>query len=401
MNQARGYTNYILFAALFANALLLILYIGELSISANEAKIVFESEHLLAYFARFFLELFGYNDYALRLPFVLIHIVNATLLYLISKKILKKPQDSLIALFLYILLPGILTSALLVSKSGIVTFFLLLFIFTYFKNRKISLLLLPFYAVLDTSFSALFLALFFYFLYKKRDREIVFTLLLFTINMYIFGFDDGGGKPKGHFLDTIGAYAAIFSPLLFVYLFYSLYRTLIKEDKNIIWFLSFCALAISILLSFRQKVDIENFAPYIVIATPLMLKTFLNGLRVRLPEFRKKYKIISFFVLTTLLLSVVVAFINKPFYHFYSDSKKHFAYKYQIAKDLALRLKEDGIDEISSDDRDLLLRLKFYGIEQGESYFISQRSVEKAQEVSIFYTSKRVASFYVTKLPKN
>jgi hypothetical protein len=45
--------------------------------------------------------------------------------------------------------------------------------------------------------------------------------------MYSF---DTGGKPKGYFLDALGVYAAIFSPLLFLYFIYSMYRILIKEE---------------------------------------------------------------------------------------------------------------------------------------------------------------------------
>ncbi len=386
---------------LLMDAALLFFYVGELSISGHEAWMLYEGDDFVSSFSRFFLDYFGWNDYALRVPFITIHLLNTSLIYLLSKEFLKKEGDALIATLLYLLLPGVTTSAMLLSKAGIVTLFTLLFVYLSSKKSRIANYLLVFLAFLDNSFSILFLALFFYALYTKENRTIVFSLILFAINMYIFGFDDGGDKPKGHFLDTIGAYAAIFSPLLFIYLIYSLYRSLIKEEKNLLWFIAFTAFALSILLSFRQRLQVEDFAPFLVIATPLLLKTFLNGLRVRLPQFRKKYKVISFFALSTLVFTFLSAFINKPFYHFYTEPENHFAYRYQVAKELSEKLKKLGLSGVTSDNSELLYRLRFYGVPSGDEFFITKKEQKHALKVSIFYTSQKIATFYVTKIHKN
>lgn len=83
---------------------------------------------------------------------------------------------------------------------------------------------------IDNSFAMFYIALFIYAAMNRKMDMLVLTLILFGTSMFLYGFDTGG-KPKGYFVDTFGVYATVFSPFLFLYFIYSMYRILIKEDK--------------------------------------------------------------------------------------------------------------------------------------------------------------------------
>lgn len=373
-------------------------YTSAISISGHEAKIVYLQETILHDTVIVSMNLFGWDDLGLRIPFLFIHAVNAVLIYFLSKRLLRKPADALFATLVYLMLPGVNSAALLISKAGFLITCVLVLVLILPNYRKLSLALLCGFMILDNAFAVLYLALFFYALYKKDNVLIVLSLLMFAVNMYIFGFDDGG-KPKGYFLDTFGVYSVIFSPLVFIYFFYSIYRTLVKEEKTILWFIVFVTFAFSLMLSFRQKIRIEDFAPLFVIGAPLMIRTFLHGYRVRLPQFRKKYRMMFQIVISSLILNFIFIFWNKPLYHLYDENENHFAYHSQVAKELATQLKEKGFEHLKVDNTELALRLKFYGIESGKEYLLSDiKLLDSSQEVSIFYTSEKTASFYVTKI---
>jgi hypothetical protein len=224
------------------------------------------------------------------------------------------------------------------------------------------------------------------------------SLILFGISMYMFGFDTGG-KPRGYFLDTLGVYATIFSLFLFIYFIYVLYRILIKEEKNLLWYISFSTFVLSLLLSLRQKLYLEDFGPFVVIAIPLVVQVFFNSYRVRLPQHRKYHNISFSVVFVFLLINLSLSYFNKPIYHFLKENNNHFAYKYHIAKDLAKILKEKNIYNIKTDDKKLELRLKFYGIQSGGMYKLSHSSFKKEsfETVDIQYFEKTVKSFYLYK----
>jgi hypothetical protein len=125
-------------------------------------------------------------------------------------------------------------------------------------------------------------------LYKKKNTFLIFNVILLLGSLFLFGISSHG-TPKGHFLDAIGIYAAIFSPIIFIYIFYVLYRRYLTKDFDILWFISSVILVLSLLLSFRQRVNLEIFAPYVILALPLMAQSFESSYRVRLNIFRKRY----------------------------------------------------------------------------------------------------------------
>jgi len=382
---------------LVLSSVFLVLETSAISISANEADIFFNGHGIVHYVSHLFIGLLGQNDLALRLPFIIFHILSLFLIYKIGKLFLKRKIDRIVSTAIFALLPGINSAAILVNSASIVIFLTLLFVYLYMYNYKlISYAVLILALFVDNSFSVLYLSLFFYAMSKKDNKLLLFSIILFAISMYMYGFDDGG-KPRGYFLDTFGVYAAIFSPFLFLYYIYSLYRILIKEEKNLLWYISFVAFVFSLLLSFRQRVQLEDFAPFATLAIPLMVKVFFNSYRVRLPEFRKWHRAIAVFVVLFLVINTFFTFVNKPLYPFFKNPKRHFAYKYHIAKELADRLKEKNIYKINMANQWLALRLKFYGIQNGgDKILVENRYNSKKEEmIKISYYGTIVARFYI------
>lgn len=390
------YNNYFYF--LLATSVVVLLYVSTtLSISYKEALNVFVNTSVLTVLTNTSIYIFGQNDIALRLPFIIFYILTVLLMYKMTEGYYKYEKDRLLSITIFMILPGVLSASLLVNSAIIVTFFTLLYIFFYEKNKTHSYLLLLILLFIDNSFAILYLALFFFAL-KNRDKKLlIVTLILFSISMYIYGFDTQG-KPKSYFLDTFAIYSTVFSPLLFIYFIYTIYRRGIKNDRTLTWYISTTALLLSLLFSFRQKIYIEDFAPYVVIALPFMLRSFYHSYRVRLPEFRKKHVISAALVIFMLLLNVFLTVINKPLYIVIQNPKKHFVYKYHYIKELAEELKRENVNYIYSDEKDLVLRLKFYGIKSGKDYFLTRKDSSNIRNtISVNYYGKEIYKINIIK----
>ena len=77
--------------------------------------------------------------------------------------------------------------------------------------------------------------------------------MLYVFSIYIYGFN-AHGTPTGHFLDIIGVYSAILTPVIFIYLIYVLYRRAISKEIDEIWYISGIAILLSFTsISFDQK----------------------------------------------------------------------------------------------------------------------------------------------------
>ncbi|HIC44425.1 MAG TPA: hypothetical protein EYO73_09150 [Sulfurimonas sp.] len=391
---------YKLSALVAVHTLLLLFFTSQLSISYYEANIFFNQNNLLHYIIKFSTFIFGQNDLALRLPMILMHAIGAFLYYDISKFLFKKQGDKLWNALIYLLLPGINSAGIMVDGAGLVLFLLLIFLFIYKHKRNLAYYLLPSYAFIDASFAFMYLGLIFYAMEKRNTKLLFLSVLLFGISMYIFGIDISG-HPKNHFLSTLGIYAAVFSPIVFIYLIYALYRWGVKEERTLLWYLGTTAFLFSMLLSFRQQMKLEELAPYMIIATPIMVKTFLSSYRIRLSEFRKQYRILLMVGMGFLLLSTLGIFFNKYLYLFISNPSKHFVYKNHIAKELAIELKKMHINTLITRNERLQLRLKFYGIEKAyENNLEDKKPSLKSENVTISYIGVETAKYYVTKLYK-
>jgi len=387
-----------LFYTLLAIVLSILLYTANtLSISYKEALNVFVNTSLLSIISNTFIYIFGQNDIALRVPFLIFYLLSVLLMYNLTEGFFKKESDRFISILIFMLLPGLLSASLLVNSAIIVTFLTLLYIYYFEKTKKHSYILLVLFLFVDNSFAIFFLALFFYSLRHKDSKLLWISLLLFGISMVIYGFDTGG-KPRGFLVDTFAIYASIFSPLLFIYFFYSVYRMGIKKERGLVWYIATTSLVFSLLFSFRQRIYIEDYAPFVVIFLPHMIKSFFHTLRVRLPQFRYRHYYVSLLVLLVLFINVLVTIINKPIYLVLENPKKHFIYKYDFAKEIAYQLKQNNIDKIQSNNKELLLRLKFYGIEEGNQYFITTDKQSFFDlKLAINYLGKDIITTYVIK----
>ncbi len=381
------------------DAIILLTQTLEISISYSEASLVYGDFSFLQFFVKSSIYLFGQNDFALRLPMIITHLLSDALLYEISKKYVSKETDRLWLILLFILLPGVISAALLVNSAGLVIFGLFLFLYLQEKFSNIGTNLLLFsYLFVDQGFAYLFLGLSVYHLYSKQKYGAFYNMALFLSSVYMYG-SRTFGVPKGHFLDTIGIYSTIFTPIIFVFIFYTLYRRLLAQKRDMIWYLAATSLILSLLLSFRQRVAVEDFAPYLLIALPLMAQTFIHSYRVRLKPFRKRYRLLFILTFVFLIFNYLVVIFNKELYLILENPKKHFAYDSHIAKKIAQQLKDKNITCVATNKK-MSLRLQFYEINSCDEYVLADNDLDlnNNADVTISYKNKIIYSANVTKL---
>ncbi len=391
--------NYKLLLIILTDLVFLLYGVTTISISAQEATVFFEHRDFLHYLIVGSTKLFGQNDFALRMPFILFHVGGVLLLYKVSGYYLKKEQDRLFSIVIFMLLPGVLSSSLIVNYSSITVFFTLLFVYLYEEKKTVlAYLLLVLLLMVDNSFEVLYLGVFAYGVYRHDRKLYYLSALLFLSSLYIYGFDSGG-KPRGYFLDTLAMYALVFSPLLFLYYFYTMYRIFFKGEKTLLWFISSVAFFLSILLSFRQRIPLSDFAPYAVIALPIVVDYFFKSLRVRLVQYQKPYKISLMITVFLLIVNFLFTYFNKYLYLVLDDPSKHFAKKFHIAKELAQKLKKENINHIRCKDESMCKRLKFYGILSGNDFYIETgENANSFKKVTISYKSVPIITYSVSKL---
>lgn len=398
MTTNNKYKYYFYSSLLFLTFILLFKATYSLSISYKEALNVFVNNSVLSLITNTSIYILGQNDLALRLPFILFYAFSIIIMYKITENYFKYEKDRYISIIVFMVLPGVLSASLLVNSAIVIIFFTLLYLYYYHKYNKHSYLLLLLFLFIDNSFAVLYLALFFYSLKNKDTKLIYISLILFSLSMYIYGFSTGG-KPRGFLVDTFAIYATVFSPFLFLYFLYTMYRSWIKDERTLIWYISITALLLSLIFSFRQRIYIEDFAPYVVISLPYMLKTFFHAYRVRLKEFRTNYNILAFLVVLMLSINVILTFVNKPLYLILPNANKHFVYQYHFIKELVEELSARGINSVTTDDEELSLRLRFYHIEKGDDYFLTLKNYDYPSErISIKYYGKEVFVAYLIKL---
>ena len=370
---------------------------NSLSISYNEAEIFFQKHSLLGYILKLSVHFFGQNDLAVRGVMIFFHIASVVLMYKVSKFYIKLEFDRIIAVLLFVLLPGTLASALIINNAGICITLALLCIYLFHIKKKILFSLffcLAFF--IDGDFLIFYAGFFIFALYKRKPPLAWLSAILFLLTLYFFGFETNG-RPSGHFIDTFGIFAAVFSPFVFIFFVYTIYRIWVKEKKDLLWFIAICSFCFCMIVSVRQRLELEQFLPFCVIATPLMVRVFFNSYRVRLPKFRKGHKICTGLVMLFLIFNWSAIIFNQIFYLFLNDPTKHLTYKFDVAKELADKLKEAGVQDIATDDTRLALRLKFYGIKT-KSYsknLLASADLDERSKFSIEKMGKVVANFNI------
>ncbi|MCJ7765304.1 MAG: hypothetical protein MUP09_05120 [Thiovulaceae bacterium] len=388
----------ILFILLGFDALVLFYEVSTLSITSHEVYILYHTDSFLHYLTQFSLTLFGQNDYALRLPMISLHLLSVLLLYRVSKPYVRRDSDRLWLVFVYILLPGVISSALLVDNAAIMIVSLFFLLYLY----QIKSLLIPFVLAgllaVDGAYIFLYFALFIYALNMNNKFYMGLNALLFFAAYYLYGFNTMG-KPSGHFLDTFGLYATIFTPVVFVFLVYVLYRKMISKEYDITLYVSGIVFVVSLLISFRQSIHIEHFAPYMMLLLPLAAQTFFSSYRVHLRAFRGGYRALLAVGFTILALHFFLLLLNKGLYLFLDDPHRHFAYKTHIVKELSAELKAKEICCVSVANKNLQERLKFYGIGSCMANTLKEAPLEEGSDVTVSYIGRIVAAYNVTKIP--
>ncbi|WP_295002123.1 hypothetical protein [Sulfurimonas sp.] len=320
-------------------------------------------------------------------------------MYDISKRYINLGRDRIWLVLVFILLPGVVSSAIVINSAGMVIFGLLLFIYLEQKfPEPFIIILLLVYSIIDIGFAYLFLGLFFYYILAKRKYLVLYSIFLYSLTSYLYGFG-ASGSPTGHFLDTIGIYSAVFSPIIFIYICYILHRRYMTGKIDLIWYIAVTGLILSLALSFRQRIAIEHFAPYLIISLPLVAQSFISSYKVRLKIFRKGYKLIFVSSFVILIFNSIIVSFNKELYNFIDEPKNHFAYNMHVAKDLSRELRIKGINCVET-NANMQKRLKFYNISYCKKNVLreSNNSENNTSFVTISYKNKTLYRANVTKI---
>ena len=374
---------------------------SEISISYRESLILYGDFSFLQLLLNLSMTILGDNDFALRFPMILAHLFSVVLIFNISKFYIKDKKYRIWLTLIFILLPGVLSAAIVVDEAGFIIFGLLFFIWLFLHQyKKAYYFVLVLFAFLDNSYIYLFLALSIYSIKNKEKMLFIFSMATFFISILLFGVD-AHGSPEGHFLDALALYSAIFSPIVFIYLIFVLYRRYLDNKQEIIWFISTTGFIISMILSFRQDIKIEHFAPYLIVSLPIATASFISSYRVRLKQFRKTYRIMFQISLLLLLLNTLIVLFNKEIYRVMDNPQKHFVYKFHVAKELAQKLKDNGISCVDAYYK-MQNRLYFYGVTKCDKYKLTKgyNLNDDSKNVTISYKNTLVYSGYVTKINK-
>lgn len=353
---------FYIFLFFYASALLHLA--STLPIGPHEATIYYTGRNLLYYFTHFADGWFG-NGLDFRLPFVVFGFINIPLFFIMSRLYFPERKESYLATMIFVLLPGIITSVILVNIAVIVITLVLGFIIFYEKKMLLwQIVVMVVLLFIHDASVIFFIALNIFFAFKW-DRVLFIISIAFTaVSLLYFNGLDIGGRPQGEFLELFGLYIALFSPLVFIYFFYALYRIWLREKKDILWYISCTAFVLSILLSLRQQVDMTDFAPYVIVAVVLMVVTYQQTLNIRLPQFQTWYKRGFTVVLFSLLLSSMILFFHKSLFYLLEDKSKHFAYPFYEPYWKALELHEIKQNCYTVTSKKVQYQLKYYGIEE-------------------------------------
>ena len=331
-------------------------------ISPHEAKLLYTSHDIAAILIQWSSEHIP-GFIGLRIFFIFFGFLSIWFFYELSRRHFEKREDAYLATFIFMLMPGIITASTMANIGIIVLPLVLLFVLLYEKGELVWLpfIMLALFFVHEASI-IFFVALLFYGIAHKDKKLAIAASAFLLAFIYLAKGINIGGRPSGHFAEIFGLYATLFSPLVFLYFFYTMYRILLRGGRSLIWYISFTAFAFSLLLSIRQRIYLTDFAPYVLAAVVLMLDQFNLSLRVRLPQFQIWYKRGFYTVMAFLLLSALIIIFHKTLYTFSSSPETHFAKRIYRPYYLAEKLKTKGIDCYDAKNEHARYQLRYYGI---------------------------------------
>ena len=377
----------------------LLLFSTSLSLSFFEVDIINGTQvSLLNIPMHFLVRWFGHNDIVVRLFMIAMHLITLYLFFKLSTHYLDKERDTLWNIIIFIMLPGVMSSAVIVHDTGVVLLLLLIFFNSFNRFKEKSFVLLPVYLFISPSFFILFAGIALYEFFQKSWYWALAASVLFIVSFYFFGFSTNY-LPVNYMFENFGILGVVFSPLIFIYLIYTLFRIAVRGEKDLVWSTAWVALLLLLLLSFRQKVPIEQFAPYLIVMLPRMIAQFMHSYRMRIRPLRRTYKVFFTLTIVFLLGNSLLIYLNKYFFLFIDKPEHHFLIDHYIAKELAFTLKEQSYESIFTSDKNLAKRLEFYGVK------IDARAnrLEKngCKNVTIRYIGRPVAFYCVTKNNNN
>jgi len=299
---------------------------------------------------------------AFRLPFYLFGLFNIALYYMLSQFYFKNQADRYMATVIFMLLPGVITSMSLVNVSVIVITLVLIFLLAY-QNKWWSIAVLAMGVLLFVHKSAIifFISIAWY-AYASKKKELLYVALGAILLSLQFDLLEIGGKPRGHFIEIFALYAAIFSPFVFVYFCYSLYRIYYEKKHDIIWYIAAVGLVFSLILSIRQRITITEFSPYILVGSIFLYRVYSDSINVRLKIYQKRYKRLFYITMATLVLGSATIIFHQTLFMFFEDKQKHFAYSIYEPYWLAQELKAKNCYCYDTKVANKSAQLRYYGI---------------------------------------
>jgi hypothetical protein len=377
-----------LFLALYFLTLLFLLTTTPLS--PSEAKIFYSKPDTPANIIAHLFNNFISGVLALRILSFLFGLLNIYLFYEISKDYFKRDEDVRFVLSIFMLTPAVFVSNIILNEAIVPTTMVLLFVIGYKRDLlplKIISLIILFWS--DTANFAFYFAILIFGYFKKR-RELIYLGAIFLVISLLFGSYSFVGKPKGHLPELLALYAGLFSPLLFIYYFYALYRTALEGERDIFWYLSFIPLLISILLSIRQQILIVDFAPFLLLGLVIPAKVYLKSLRVRLKRFQNPYIFSMRILFFSMLFGILILVFHKPIYRALGSPKRFFVAPLYYPYDIAQELRAKGRECYDFRVRGRYHRvLKFYGFEECRPKINSLLEILKPPQATYQYLHLR------------
>jgi len=296
-------------------------------ISPHEAKLFFQDNSIVSWLMHLGYDI-SHSFLSLRIVFLLFGYFSIYLYYKVAKSYFHTSNIVYFSTIVFAFLPGMITATVLANISIIVLPLVLAFVLFYERKNYIAMtLIMTILFFIHEASVIFFISIFIYSIFTRDKILFILSSSFLTASIYLAKGIAIGGRPSGHFVDIFGLYAGVFSPLLFLYFFYTNYRILLREKKHLIWYISFVALIVSLLLSIRQKIYITDFAPYVLISIVIMIDIFQRSFLVRLPQYQNSYKRAYYIVMSIFVFASMVIILHRPIYYILGKPHNFFAHK--------------------------------------------------------------------------